>query len=62
MFRDFERLNGLSLIQCSLALNYFGYLPTEIINAVFTVRFLENLEEEITHCYQKVIQKYTIFM
>lgn len=52
--RDEESLNGLSILQVALALSYFNRLPTSLIKIIFTVDFLERLDNEIKHCFAKV--------
>ncbi|KAG8230278.1 hypothetical protein J437_LFUL009451 [Ladona fulva] len=54
LFRDKERVPGLSLLQASLGFCYFQGLPSSLINYIFAVEFLERLDNEICHCYAKV--------
>uniref|UniRef100_A0A1B6DR13 RAP domain-containing protein n=1 Tax=Clastoptera arizonana TaxID=38151 RepID=A0A1B6DR13_9HEMI len=53
IIRDKERMTGLGLLQGSLALSYFNQLPLQFIKFIFTVDFLEHLDEEIKHCFAK---------
>ncbi|XP_054256841.1 uncharacterized protein LOC128986816 isoform X2 [Macrosteles quadrilineatus] len=55
--RDEVSLNGLSILQVALALSYFDRLPTSLIKIIFTVDFLETLDNEIKHCFAKVLSK-----
>uniref|UniRef100_A0A1B6H809 RAP domain-containing protein n=1 Tax=Homalodisca liturata TaxID=320908 RepID=A0A1B6H809_9HEMI len=51
--RDREVLNGLTLLQVGLALSYFNYLPPSITRFIFSVTFLERLDDEIKNCFAK---------
>ncbi|XP_066999739.2 FAST kinase domain-containing protein 1, mitochondrial isoform X2 [Anabrus simplex] len=53
ILRDKSRLNGMSVLQAALALSYFHHLPEELVHFIFTVDFLERLDEEISLCYSK---------
>jgi hypothetical protein len=52
--RDKERLQGLTLLQASIALCFFHRLPEELVHFIFAVDFLERLDEEVINCYAKV--------
>jgi hypothetical protein len=54
--RDKERLQGLTLLQAAIALCFFHHLPEELVHSIFTVDFLERLDEEVLNCYAKVSQ------
>jgi hypothetical protein len=58
--RDKERLQGLTLLQAAIALCFFHRLPEELVHFIFTVNFLERLDEEVLHCYAKVSEGSTI--
>lgn len=51
--RDFEYMNGLSIVQACLALSFFKMLPETLINRVFNIDFIQRLEDEIKMCYSK---------
>ncbi|XP_046394173.1 FAST kinase domain-containing protein 1, mitochondrial isoform X2 [Ischnura elegans] len=51
--RDKERISGLNLIQLSLGLCLFNYLPKSLIHYIFAVDFLEKIDDEIKYCYAK---------
>uniref|UniRef100_A0A0P4WJ92 RAP domain-containing protein n=1 Tax=Scylla olivacea TaxID=85551 RepID=A0A0P4WJ92_SCYOL len=48
-----HHMRGLSILQMCLAMNMYGYLPTEIIRSVFNLKFMDQLDEEIENCYSK---------
>lgn len=48
-------MSGLNLMRSSLALCYFYSLPISITNYLFSVEFLEKLDDELKNCYAKVI-------
>jgi len=41
-------------MRASFALCYFYSLPTSITNYLFSVEFLEKLDDELNNCYSKV--------
>lgn len=53
ILRDKERLQGLTLLQAAIALCFFHCLPEELVHFIFTVDFLEKLDEEVLNCYSK---------
>lgn len=48
-------MSGLNFMRASLALCYFYNLPSSITEYLFSVEFLEKLDDELKHCYAKVI-------
>lgn len=48
----------LALLQAAIALCFFHRLPEELVHFIFTVDFLERLDEEMLHCYAKVPQRF----
>lgn len=48
-------MSGLNLMRSSLALCYFYSLPTSITDYLFSVEFLEKLDNELKNCYAKVM-------
>lgn len=48
-------MSGLNFMRASLALCYFYSLPSSITNYLFSVEFLEKLDDELNNCYAKVI-------
>nr|CAD7455775.1 unnamed protein product [Timema tahoe] len=53
IFRDKERMQGLSLLHSALALCFFHKLPEPLVKYIFTVDFLERMDDEISQCYSK---------
>ncbi|KAL9876114.1 FAST kinase domain-containing protein 1, mitochondrial [Glossina fuscipes] len=53
MLRDFNYMNGLSLVQACLALCFYKAISQELIDKVFCVNFIERVENEIQMCYSK---------
>jgi hypothetical protein len=53
ILRDFDFMNGLSIIQACLALTYYKSLKENLINKVFSIDFIKRLEAEIQMCYSK---------
>ncbi|XP_021937564.1 FAST kinase domain-containing protein 1, mitochondrial isoform X2 [Zootermopsis nevadensis] len=53
ILRDKERLQGLILIQAAIAFCFFHHLPEDLVHFIFTVDFLERLDEEVLNCYAK---------
>ncbi|XP_050530459.1 uncharacterized protein LOC126899510 isoform X2 [Daktulosphaira vitifoliae] len=53
--RDKHKMSGLNFMRASLALCYFYSLPSTITDYLFSVEFLERLDEELNHCYAKHI-------
>lgn len=53
-FRDKERFSGLAFLQSALSLCYYHKLPETLVQHIFTVNFLEKLDEELSHCYARV--------
>uniref|UniRef100_A0A1B6LBE3 RAP domain-containing protein n=1 Tax=Graphocephala atropunctata TaxID=36148 RepID=A0A1B6LBE3_9HEMI len=51
--RDRDVVNGLTLLQVALALSYFNHLPPALNHFIFTVTFLERLDDEIKNCFAK---------
>ncbi|KAK7068534.1 hypothetical protein SK128_028102 [Halocaridina rubra] len=51
--QDKSQLLGLSYLEMSLALCFYGYITPELIQNVFSIKFLDKLDEEITSCYAK---------
>jgi hypothetical protein len=58
--RDKERFQGLVLLQAAIALCFFHHLPEDLVHFIFTVDFLERLDEEILNCYAKVCQRFAV--
>lgn len=52
--RDQERMTGLTLMYCALALCFFNKLPNSIIQSIFNVEFMDKLDKELQNCYSKV--------
>jgi len=48
-------MSGLNFLRVSLALCYFYSLPESITDYLFSVEFLEKLDDELKNCYAKVI-------
>lgn len=48
-----HNLKGLSVLQMCLAMNMYGHLPSEVIQSVFNLKFMDQLDEEIKKCYSK---------
>lgn len=48
-------MNGLSIVQACLAMNFYKALPESLINRVFNIDFIKRLEDEIEMCYSKVL-------
>lgn len=55
IFRDKVKMSGLNFMRASLALCYFYSLPSSIADYLFSVEFLEKLDDELNNCYAKVI-------
>uniref|UniRef100_A0A1A9ZWA2 RAP domain-containing protein n=1 Tax=Glossina pallidipes TaxID=7398 RepID=A0A1A9ZWA2_GLOPL len=53
MLRDFNYMNGLSLVQACLALCFYKAVSQELIDKVFCVNFIQRVENEIQMCYSK---------
>ncbi|PSN37677.1 hypothetical protein C0J52_05617 [Blattella germanica] len=53
IYRDRERIQGLALLQAAIALCFFHQMPENLIHFIFTVHFLERLDEEVHNCYAK---------
>ncbi|XP_022168362.1 FAST kinase domain-containing protein 1, mitochondrial isoform X1 [Myzus persicae] len=51
--RDKFKMSGLNFMRASLALCYFYSLPTTIKDYLFSVEFLEKLDDELNNCYAK---------
>lgn len=47
-------MSGLNFMRASLALCYFYSLPISITDYLFSVEFLEKLDDELNNCYAKV--------
>jgi len=47
-------MSGLNFMRASLALCYFYSLSTSIKDYLFSVEFLEKLDDELNNCYAKV--------
>jgi len=47
-------MSGLNFMRASLAFCYFYSLPTSIKDYLFSVEFLEELDDELNNCYAKV--------
>lgn len=47
-------MSGLNLMRASIALCYFYSIPKSITDYLFSVEFLEKLEDELNNCYAKV--------
>lgn len=47
-------MSGLNFMRASLALCYFYNIPKSITDYLFSVEFLEKLEDEVNNCYAKV--------
>jgi hypothetical protein len=54
IIRDQERMTGLTLMYCALALCFFNKLPNSIIQSIFNVEFMDKLDKELQNCYSKV--------
>jgi hypothetical protein len=48
------------LLQAAIALCFFHHLPEDLIHFIFTVDFLERLDEEVLNCYAKVLQEFAV--
>ena len=53
--RQSSRTYGLSILECALALMLPNQLPREIVNEIFSVKFLDRLDTEVEACYSKVL-------
>ncbi|XP_050441714.1 FAST kinase domain-containing protein 1, mitochondrial [Adelges cooleyi] len=53
--RDKHKMSGLNFMKASLALCYFHTLPSSITNYLFSVEFLERLDDELNNCYAKAV-------
>lgn len=53
-FRDKETMNSLCLLQICEGLCYFDYLPSNLLQHVFSIEFMEHLDKEILSCYARV--------
>lgn len=51
--RDFNYMNGLSIVQALLALVFYKSCPQQLIAMVFSSDFIKRLEQEIAMCYSK---------
>jgi len=49
-------MSGLNFMRASLALCYFYSLSTSIKDYLFSVEFLEKLDDELNNCYAKVFK------
>lgn len=47
-------MSGLNFMRASLALCYFYSFPSSISDYLFSVEFLERLDNELNNCYGKV--------
>lgn len=47
-------MSGLNFMRAVLALCYFYSLSSSISNYLFSVEFLEKLDDELNNCYAKV--------
>lgn len=52
--RESHHMRGLNVLQMCLAMNMYGHLPSEVIQSVFNLSFMDQLDEEIDKCYSKV--------
>jgi hypothetical protein len=48
------------LLQAAIALCFFRRLPPDLVHFIFTVDFLERLDEEVLNCYAKVFGIFAI--
>lgn len=53
IMRDFDYMNGLSIVQGLLALIFYKSCPQALITKVFSQSFIKRLEQEIEMCYSK---------
>ncbi|CAG0915130.1 unnamed protein product [Notodromas monacha] len=53
LLRDKGLIPGLHLITSSLLLSGAGFLPSKLVSSVFTVEYMDLLDEEIRDCYSK---------
>ncbi|XP_063233129.1 uncharacterized protein LOC134536948 isoform X2 [Bacillus rossius redtenbacheri] len=53
VFRDKERMSGMALLQSALALCFFRRLSLQFVYFIFTVDFMERLDQEVAQCYSK---------
>lgn len=51
--RDFNYMNGISIVQALLALVFYKSCPQQLITMVFSDDFIKRLEQEISMCYSK---------
>lgn len=51
--RDFNFMNGMSIVQALLALVFYKSCPQQLIAMVFSSDFIKRLEQEIAMCYSK---------
>jgi len=58
--RDKLKMSGLNFMRASLALCYFYSLPTTITNYLFSVEFLEKLDDELINCYSKTTYAFKV--
>jgi hypothetical protein len=50
--RDFEIMNGLSIVQSLIALTFYKAVPFELVSKVFQSDFIKKLEQEIQMAYR----------
>lgn len=53
IMRDFNYMNGISIVQGLLALIFYKSCPQTLITKVFSQDFIKRLEQEIEMCYSK---------
>jgi hypothetical protein len=48
------------LLQAAIALCFFRRLPEDLVHFIFTVDFLERLDQEVLNCYAKVFAIFAV--
>ncbi|CAB3375268.1 Hypothetical predicted protein [Cloeon dipterum] len=55
MLRDCEKMSVLSLLMATIALDFYHQVPMDLIHFIFTVDFLERVDQELKSCYSRAV-------
>lgn len=54
LVRDFNQMRAISIVKACLALYFYRALPIHLITRIFSMEFIERLENEMSHSYDTV--------
>lgn len=54
LIRDFDQMSAIWIVKACLALYFFRALPIHLITRIFSMDFIERLENEMNHTYDTV--------